>query len=267
MATCYRHPSRETGVSCSNCGNAICTDCMTATAVGMRCPECARQKTQVRTVASIHGGDPIATYVIIGICVAVFFLGASGPVRDDGGLFGPALSIGNEWWRLLTYSFLHAPPPFGFIHIGFNMFILFQLGQMLEPSLGKARFLGLYFASVLGGAFGALLLSPEAFTVGASGGVFGLMGAAFVLQRARGIDPMQTGIGSLILLNLALGFVIPNVSVGGHIGGLVAGAIAALVVEAVAQRRGPQLVAVAGCALVGLVAIAGSVVVANAAVA
>ena len=263
MATCYRHTDRETGVSCSNCGNPICTDCMTATPVGMRCPECARQKTPVRTAASFAGGDPIVTYVIMGICVAVFFLGGgggSGPVFQDGALYGPAVDFGNQYWRLASYGFLHG----GIIHIAFNMIILFQLGTMLEPALGRARYLGLYVAGLLGGAFGALLLDPTRPTVGASGAVFGLMGAAFIMQRARGINPMQSGIGPLILLNLAIGFVIPNVSVGGHVGGLVAGSLAALAVEAVAQRRGSQLVAVAGCALVGVVAVAGSIFVATA---
>jgi membrane associated rhomboid family serine protease len=263
MATCYRHTDRETGVSCSNCGNPICPDCMTATPVGMRCPECAKQKTQVRTAATIGGGDPIATYVLMAISVLVYFLGGGGgggsAVFQDGALYGPAVDIGNEYWRLVTYGFLHG----GIIHIGFNMFILFQLGTMLEPSLGRARYLGIYFAALLGGAFGALLLDPDRATVGASGAVFGLMGAAFVLQRARGIDPMQSGIGPLILLNLVLGFVIPNVSVGGHVGGLVAGVAAAALIEAVAQRRGSQLVAVAGCAVVGVAAIAGSIVVAS----
>ena len=108
---------------------------------------------------------------------------------------------------------------------------------MLEPSLGHARFVALYFASLLAGSFGALLLDPNAVTVGASGAVFGLMGAAFVLQRARGIDPMQSGIGPLILINLVLGFVIPNVSVGGHIGGLVGGVLCAFAMERLGRPR------------------------------
>jgi membrane associated rhomboid family serine protease len=266
MATCYRHKDRETGVSCSNCGNPICPDCMTATPVGMRCPECARQKTTVRTAASVtRGGDPIATYVLMAISVLVFFGGgggvfggASGPAYEEGALYGPLVSQGHEYWRLVSYGFLHS----GLLHIGFNMYILYYLGTMLEPSLGRARFLGLYFASLLGGAFGALLMDPTTPTVGASGAIFGLMGAAFVMQRARGIDPMKSGIGPLILLNLALGFVIPNVSVGGHVGGLVAGVAAAALVEQVGRRRGSPALAVAGCALVGAVAVAGALAVA-----
>ncbi len=266
MATCYRHSSRETGVSCSNCGNPICTDCMTATPVGMRCPECAKQKTKVRTAASIGGGDPMATYVLIAICVLVAFgsgslLGGNSgsPVFRDGSLFGPAIDVGGQYWRLVTSGFLHA----GIIHLAFNMYILYYLGSMLEPALGKVRFLGLYFASLLGGSFGALLLSPLAQTVGASGAVFGLMGAAFVMQRARGMNPMQSGIGPLILLNVGISFVLPGISIGGHLGGLLAGALAALAIEEVAKRRLPQRLALAGCVAVGVIAVAGALAVAG----
>ena len=113
------------------------------------------------------------------------------------------------------------------------MYILYWLGTMLEPVLGHVRFTALYFASLLAGSFGAIALSRHALTVGASGAVFGLMAAAFVFQRARGIDPWRSGLGPVILLNLALPFVFPNlnISIGGHIGGLIGGAIAALAIE------------------------------------
>jgi membrane associated rhomboid family serine protease len=266
MATCYRHPTRETGVSCSNCGNPICTDCMTATPVGMRCPDCAKQKTKVRTAATMGGGDPMATYVIIGICVLLFLGsgqigfggGGGGQIFQDGALFGPSIVAG-EYWRLITSGFLHS----GLLHVGFNMYILYYLGSMLEPALGRARFIALYVTSLLGGSFGALLLSPLSPTVGASGAVFGLMGAAFVMQRARGVDPMQSGIGPLILLNLGISFVLPNISVGGHLGGLAAGAASAFAIEALAKRRRPQSLALVACAAVGLIAVAGALAVAG----
>src|SRR5215210_5608431 len=233
MATCYRHPNRETGVSCSNCGNPICPDCMTATPVGMRCPDCAGRRQRVHTLRSGYD-PPTATYVLIGICVLLFLgSGAGGSwitgsgggsrVFDDLALWGPAVDIGHDYWRLITAGFLHS----GLLHIGFNMYILYWLGTMLEPALGHARFLALYFASLLAGSFDALLLEPNSVTVGASGAVFGLMGAAFVMQRASGIDPMQSGIGPVILFNLLISFVIPNISIGGHLGGLVGGAAAA----------------------------------------
>ena len=268
MATCYRHPNRETGVSCSHCGKPICPDCMTATPVGMRCPDCAGQRTRVQSLRSMHV-DPIVTYVLIGINV-LMFLGSGGGgglltgggsggsrVFNDFALYGPAIDLGHDYWRLITGGFLHS----GILHIGFNMYILYWLGTMLEPSLGHVRFGALYFASLLAGSFGALLLDPNAVTVGASGAVFGLMGAAFVLQRARGIDPMQSGIGPVILINLVLGFVIPNVSVGGHLGGLVGGVLCAFAMERVAGRGRGVVLPVAACLLIGLVAAVAGVAV------
>jgi membrane associated rhomboid family serine protease len=271
MATCYRHPNRETGVSCSNCGNPICPDCMTSTPVGMRCPDCAGQRQRVHTMRSMNV-DPIATYVLIAINVLMFLGAGSGGsfVTGSGGggteVFNQFslerfdVAVNHDYWQLITYGFLHS----GILHIGFNMYILYWLGTMLEPSLGHARFLALYFASLLAGACGALLLAdPLEQTVGASGAVFGLMAAAFVLQRARGIDPMASGIGPLILINLALGFVIPNVSIGGHIGGLVGGAIAAFAMEQLASRRRGIVLPVAACIVVGGVAAAVGIAVAG----
>jgi membrane associated rhomboid family serine protease len=268
MATCYRHPSRETGVSCSNCGKPICPDCMTSTPVGMRCPDCAGQRQRVQTLRSMHV-DPIVTYVLIGINVLMFLgSGGGGGILTGGGsggsrvfldfaLWGPAIDVNHEYYRLVTGGFLHS----GILHIGFNMYILYWLGTMLEPSLGHLRFGALYFASLLAGSFGALLLDPNAVTVGASGAVFGLMGAAFVLQRARGIDPMQSGIGPVILINLVLGFVIPNVSVGGHLGGLVGGVICAFAMERLAGRGRGVVLPVAACVVIGLLAAVAGVAV------
>src|SRR5262245_34269080 len=164
MATCYRHPGRETGVSCSSCGRPICPDCMTPTPVGMRCPECARQRTAVHTLAATRS-EPRVTVAIIIVCAALFLATGDFGVQSSGGnqlfrdlaLFGPAVSIGHDYWRLVTSGFLHA----GFLHIAFNMYLLWVLGQMLEPALGSLRFAILYFTSLLCGSFGALLLSPD----------------------------------------------------------------------------------------------------------
>jgi membrane associated rhomboid family serine protease len=270
MAVCYRHPSRETGVSCSNCGNPICPDCMTATPVGMRCPDCSRQRTPVRTLRSMHA-DPTVTYVLIGACVLLFIGstaggsafaggGGGGAVFRDLALWGPAIDIGDEYWRLITSGFMHA----GLIHLGFNMYILYWLGTMLEPALGHVRFTALYLTSLLCGSFGALLLSADKFTVGASGAVFGLMGAAFVLQRLRGVDPMASGIGPVILLNLGITF-LPgfNISIGGHLGGLVGGALTAYAMDQLARRRRGNLLPVLACVAVAAVAVAGSLAVAG----
>ncbi len=258
MATCYRHSDRETGVSCSNCGRPICPDCMTPTPVGMRCPECARQRTKSANPVrgsrpgAVAAGDLPVTKALIAVNVLAYLAelasgsgglnGVGGTVADKGGLFGPYVADG-EYWRLLTSGFLHA----SIIHIGFNMYLLWVLGQMIEPALGSLRFGVVYFAALFAGSLGALLLSPHAFTVGASGAIFGLMGAAFVELRRRGIDPFQAGIGWLIVINLGLSLVLSNISIGGHLGGLAGGALAMLALhEADRRRRSAAGLAAAG---------------------
>jgi membrane associated rhomboid family serine protease len=213
---------------------------MTPTPVGMRCPECARQRTPVRSLRTAASGD-LVTRILIAVNVIVF-LGelvtgsngyrAGGSLYEKWALFGPLVADG-EWWRLITSGFLHS----GLIHIGFNMYLLYLLGRLLEPSLGSARFAAVYFVSLLGGSLGALIVNPNAVTVGASGAVFGLMGAAAVQLARRGINPLQTDIGMLIVLNLVLSLVLPGISIGGHIGGLVSGAVCALVLDAPPLRR------------------------------
>jgi membrane associated rhomboid family serine protease len=241
--SCYRHPDRETGVSCSNCERPICPECMTPTPVGMRCPECARQKTKVvRGTGGGRGFDSApATFVLIGLNVLAYLAqivsgsgglgGLSGSVAEDFSLFGPAVADG-EWYRLITCGFLHA----GLLHLGFNMFALYVVGQLLEPALGTARFVALYFASLLAGSFGALLLDPSAFTVGASGAVFGIFGATMVIARGRGMNQIASELGFLLVINLAITFAVPNISVGGHLGGLAAGLLCAGLI--VAGERG-----------------------------
>jgi membrane associated rhomboid family serine protease len=241
--TCYRHPNRETGVSCSNCGRPICPDCMTPTPVGMRCPECASEKTRVTRGAAGPGRyDTPATYVLIALNVVAYLAeiaggsgglsGTSGSIINDFGLRGISVADG-EWYRLLTGGFLHA----GLFHIGFNMFALFILGRLLEPAIGTPRFVALYFASLFAGSFGALLLSdPLVTTVGASGAIFGLFGAAFVIARGRGLDTIASELGFLLLINLALTFGISGISIGGHLGGLAGGLLCALAI--VAGERG-----------------------------
>jgi membrane associated rhomboid family serine protease len=257
MPTCYRHTDRETGVSCSNCGRPICPDCMTSTSVGMRCPECARQKTKVHTMRNMQA-QPTVTIALIAVNVLMYFGSRQGPGMADLGLFGPAVADG-EIWRLVTGGFLHA----GIFHLAMNMYALYWLGQMLEPILGNARFAALYAASLLAGSFGALLVSPNSFTVGASGAVFGLMGAAVVLARRRGIDLMASGLLPVVGLNLAITF-FPgtNISIGGHVGGLIGGALVMLALDEVARRRLPKALAYGVCAAVALVAVAGSLAVA-----
>jgi membrane associated rhomboid family serine protease len=272
VEVCYRHPNRETGVHCSNCGRPICPDCMTSTPVGMRCPECARQRTRVRTMRSAAaGGEPVLTYALIGINVVAFIgevaggasfsgdsasLGAS-RLFADGALRASDVA-GGDYWRLLTAGFLHA----SFFHIFFNLFALWILGTMLEPAIGSVRFGLIYFVSLLAGSFGALLVTPDSFTVGASGAIFGLMGGAVVVLRNRGINPMESGLALWIGLNLLITFTLNNISIGGHIGGLIGGALAALVLfEGPDVLRIPPQVANVLCACLGAVAVVGSIAV------
>ncbi len=267
--TCYRHPSRETGVSCSNCGRPICPDCMTSTSVGMRCPECASQKTKVVTAATLTP-TPQLTYVLIAINVGVFLAtaitagkltGTAGTIYQHGALFGPAVADG-DWWRIVTAGFLHA----SVVHLAFNMYFLYFLGTLLEPAIGKLRFGIIYFVSLVGGSFGALLLSPNAVTVGASGAVFGLMGAGILAMRARGIDPMQSGLGVALLLNLGITFVVPGIAIGGHLGGLAAGLAVGFLMFDVAERRNLSANLVCGIsAVLGVALLIGSVMLAESA--
>jgi membrane associated rhomboid family serine protease len=270
MEVCYRHSNRETGVRCSNCERPICPDCMTSTPVGMRCPECARQRQRVRSMPSTST-EPMLTYVLIGINVAVALgtILGGGSATGGGGLDGTLLQDGSvsratiadgEYWRLLTAGFLHA----GFFHLLFNMLSLYILGSLLEPAVGRLRFGLIYFVSLLAGSFGALLIEPNSPTVGASGAIFGLMGGAVVVMRNRGISIMESGLGIWIGLNLLITFTVPNISIGGHIGGLIGGAVCALVLFDLGDRvRLPDAVPAALCAGLGALAVVGSIAVAG----
>jgi membrane associated rhomboid family serine protease len=245
---------------------------MTPTPVGMRCPECARQRTRVTRGALGPGRyDAPATFVLIALNAAAFLAeiaggtgglsGTGSSIITDFGLRGISIADG-EWYRILTGGFLHA----GLFHIGFNMFALFILGRLLEPAIGTPRFVALYFASLFAGAFGALALTdPLQVTVGASGAIFGLFGATFVIARGRGLNTVASELGFLLLINLALTFGIRGISIGGHLGGLAGGLLCAVIIVAgerglLGSKRLPvELVAMT---LVGVVSIAGALSVA-----
>jgi membrane associated rhomboid family serine protease len=243
---------------------------MTPTPVGMRCPECSRQRTKVvrmRELATV----PQVTYALIAVNVIAFLAEgqsaftiegtASGTVATKGALLGssvlPSLAgqgvAHGQWWRIVTSGFLHED----FLHIGFNMLVLYYLGIMLEPALGRLKFGLIYAVSLLTGSFGALLVSPHVLTVGASGAIFGVMGAAAVEMRARQIPLMQSGVGMLIVVNLIISFTGSNISWGGHIGGLIGGALVAFALQ-LGDRHRAQALALAGCVLIGVAAVAGS---------
>lgn len=209
--------------------------------------------------------EVVAGKVLIGLNVAVWIWmvvrsgdpsRAAGPVFVDGAMYGPAVADG-EWWRLVTGAFLHS----GVTHLGMNMLLLWFLAQEMEPAVGPWAFGLLYGVSLAGGSLGIMLVSPDAPTVGASGAVFGLMGALVVLQLRAHQNPWRSGIASLVLVNVVFTFVVPGISVGGHLGGLVAGAAAAAVLPfGVPPSTGTRLrhVVVAGAGVLLLVLAAGA---------
>ncbi len=247
---CYRHPDRETGLSCSDCGRPICADCATFAAVGIRCPDHAGtgQRRPVTTrikprpvhrapgVALATGDAPI-TKILIAVNVAIYIIGAAqgGGLGNPGAsmnrvgslywhtvLFGPFVANGG-WWRLVTSMFLHE----NLIHIGFNMFALYLIGTPVEQYLGRTRYIGLYFVSGLAGAAGALLQSPSTPVLGASGAIFGILGAMLILEWQI-TGRLAGNAMTWIVINLVISFAIPNVSWGGHLGGLVGGILITL---------------------------------------
>jgi membrane associated rhomboid family serine protease len=169
------------------------------------------------------------------------------------------LITNGEYYRLFTAGFLH----FGIIHIGFNMLLLYQLGHLLEPALGRARFAALYVAALLAGSFGAILTAPNALTGGASGAVFGLMAAAAVGLQRRGVNVFSTGIGTTLLLNLVLTFSISGISIGGHLGGAAAGAVCGWVMLAPSWKPLPKWAAWATPAAIAVGSVLAAIVYAG----
>ncbi|HUA11298.1 MAG TPA: rhomboid family intramembrane serine protease [Solirubrobacteraceae bacterium] len=274
MATCYRHPGRETGVSCSNCGRPICPDCMTPTPVGMRCPECASQKTRVIRGAAAVNRTPRVTVTLIAINVLVFLFegptaftfggSAGGTLIEKGALIGsfptlPGIGVAHgQWWRIVTCGFLHE----NFLHIGFNMWVLYVFGTMLEPAIGSLKFAVVYFVSLLASSFVALITTPHGITVGASGAIFGVMGAVVVVLYERRIPIMQSGVGWVIALNLIFSFTLPGISWGGHLGGLAGGLLTMAALQFGDRLRSPAI-GYGISILIAVVCFAGAVEVAH----
>jgi membrane associated rhomboid family serine protease len=262
--TCYRHPDRRAGVRCQRCERPICPDCMHQASVGFHCPECTRAGAQkvVRTPSLSARGNVVTTALIaLNVAIDVWGIGSGGATRNqvivDGAIAGPLVADG-EWYRIITSGFLHE----NLIHIGLNMWVLYQLGMLMEPVLGRFRFGLVYAVSLLSGSFGVLLLQPNTLAVGASGAIFGLMGAAVAALRSRGINPFHTGVGTAVMLNLLITFTIPGISIGGHVGGLVGGFLAGWILTDLAPRLKDDVVPVGVVALLGLAVAAGCVLVA-----
>jgi membrane associated rhomboid family serine protease len=244
---CYRHPDRETGLSCSDCGRPICADCATFAPVGIRCPDHAgvrkgpakrirpRPVRRAPGIALASGRAPI-TRALIAINVVIYLITVvqgHGGLNNPGGtpprglylqwlLFGPFVTHGG-WYRLVTSMFLH-----GFlIHILGNMIALYFIGTLIEQYLGPVRYVGLYFVSGLAGSAGALLQAPLAPTVGASGAIFGILGAWLIIEwQATGRFAGQAM--TWIVINLIISFSFTGISWGGHLGGLAGGILITL---------------------------------------
>jgi membrane associated rhomboid family serine protease len=245
---------------------------MTSASVGFHCPECAHrgaQKVYTRaTLARLN--RPIVTSVLVAVNAAVFVLGqvrgaefdldfaliGEGFLRTPDGVEEIGVAAG-EWYRIITGGFLHA----NVVHLLFNVVALYSIGRILEPALGRVRFVVLYFVSLICGSLGVLAIDPNALTVGASGAVFGLLGAMVIAQRRAGIDPWASGLGLVIGINLLLTFTIPGISIGGHIGGLVGGFVAGWVQLEGAKAFGSEAAATGAVVALGAAAFVGCLVV------
>lgn len=251
---CPRHPDRVSYVSCQRCGRPTCPECQRSAAVGVQCVDCVKETASAIPVrktifgGAVRTGRPVVTLTMMAVCVIAYVLDL---VIPQGFIFqtfayAPFLTE-SEPWRMVTSAFLHST---NITHIAFNMYALWILGHALEPAFGRARFVAVYLVSALAGSVGVLLLSPvDTAVVGASGAIFGLFGALFVVQKQRGGDLRQIVV--LLLINAALGFFIPNIAWQAHLGGLIAGVLCAAAI-AYAPAKNRNLVQWGGMAAVVL---------------
>ena len=237
--------------------------------IGSQCLDCIKAaRPDVKTRAKFWNArqPTLVTYTLIAINVAVYLWTVNADRKFDFGriphgdytlALAKTFIQDGQYYRLISSGFLH----YGIFHIGMNMLLLFQLGQLLEPAIGRVRFALLYFASLLAGSFGALILQPNGLTGGASGAVFGLMAAAAIGLHRRGVNVFKTGIGTILILNLVITFTIPGISVGGHLGGAIAGAICGFVILAPRHAVLPKWASYATPIAVVLVALVGSLAI------
>ena len=238
--------------------------------VGIRCPDHSGQPQGVARVtrgvrrAGYEGTGAIVTKALVALNVLIYLatLAAGGQISgtgsrifEEGVLHGPSVAAG-DWWRLMTAAFLHYGP----IHLALNMYLLWWIGGALEEAIGRGRFVLLYVVSGLAGSAGALLLDPLSLTAGASGAIFGILGAVFVLER-QGSAIFAGSVVGLIALNLAITFAFPGrISVGGHLGGLIGGALGTLALSRFGRAHAvygrPGLIGVIGLVTVGIASVA-----------
>lgn len=260
LPVCPRHPDQATGVRCTRCQRPVCAQCMVPAPVGFQCTDCVSAASgTVRQATTPAGGTPIGrplvTYILIGITAGIFLLQFTvgiDEVASSWGMWPVGISVGGEWWRLLTAAFLHG----SFLHIAFNMYVLFALGPTLERILGHGRYLTLYILAALGGGVASYAFSDmRTVSVGASGAIFGLMGALIVAGRRLRYDITQVVI--LLAINVVIGFLSAGVDWRAHLGGLVTGAaVAAIFVLPARHHR--ALVQSAG--LIGVVLVLAGIV-------
>ena len=226
MTFCKKHPTSESNVRCSRCEDFICTNCMVPASIGYQCPSCASDSTPIikginrnRFIPS-QKNTQVTKFLSISLLVVYVFQFLLGDVLiANFALFAPSVTNG-QWWLLITAGFLHG----SIIHLLFNVYILWVLGSQLENIVGKVKFIIIYFGSLLGGSLASYLFSPfGSYSIGASGAIFGLMGAMLVVGRKRNLDISQ--ITTLVVINVVIGFVLSGIDWRAHLGGLAAGAL------------------------------------------
>ncbi len=273
VPVCYRHPGRETWITCQRCGRPICPDCMVSAAVGFQCPACVQQGSrETRSGQLPYGGTPSANPALTSLALIVLNVAVWVAIRADSALIDSlalmpqggirvqggsvqvvdGVSMG-AWWQVITSGFTHV----SVIHIGMNMLALYFLGPTLESVLGRVRMLAVYLVSLLCGSAAVMLFSnPHQQTLGASGAIFGLLGALMVV--AYKVHGDVRTLGMWLVLNLVITFTVPNISWQGHLGGLIGGGLLAAVVvyaprarRAVAQVAAVVVLSVVALSLIG----------------
>lgn len=273
---CYRHPDRQSFVLCQRCMRTICHECQTQGPVGVVCPECMKAQRKAETPAQRRArqrwrggavtmagrsGRPIVTYVLLAVTSLIGLLqllpGVGGIITNElafnAAFLYPDLSGAPfEPWRMLTAVFAHG----GFVHLALNMLALWMLGQILEPMLGRGRYIALYLISGFGGSVAMVVIAPGTSTVGASGAIFGLMAALLIIGRHIGAN--VTGILVILAINFAFGFFVSGIAWEAHLGGAIVGALIALIYTRTRRReqRIWQIVLVAALTVVLIVTVA-----------
>jgi membrane associated rhomboid family serine protease len=272
LEPCYRHPKVLTGVHCTRCGRPICTDCMRPAAVGYQCPDDAAEARRsgprgrsTLTLGRIGSVTRFLLFVNIAMFVVEIVAGGQGGLTggtnlrtlfDLGAMQGEAIAEGHQYWRLFTAMFLHA----GLLHIALNMYALYLFGSIIEAAYGQVRFLIIYVVSgLLASVVSFVFINPQTVAVGASGAIFGLLGAWVAYNfRRRGSSFASANLrwaAMLIGLNLVLGFTIPGIDYSAHLGGLVAGVVCGTLLEGIGPRSTRLAVQIAGFAALAVLGV------------